>query len=657
MKNLGSYRLNNHWVAILLLLGVSCKTERRSTPNFTNGIGLTIIDPHSYANFKEIQTKHLSLELDINFKNKTIYGVARHTVINRKARKAIFDIHGPLIRKVTTGPKNQEKEVDFIIGKMDKDSILGQPLIVSISPETKYINIYYQTTQQCAAIEWINTKSKENPWMYTQGQAILARSWIPIQDAPSNRFTYDATVKVQPGLLALMSASNPKTSNKSGKYYFKMDKPIPSYLIALTAGNIVYHPYSDQCGIYAHPEIIDKAKEEFSALPKMIASIEQIFGPYAWGNYDVLVQHPSFPFGGMENPKLTFVSPSIVAGDKSLVSVIAHELAHSWSGNLVTNETWNDFWLNEGFTVYLEHRIMEALYGKAQSLLLSEIEMSELVEEMKTIKSSKHPEDAALCLNLKNRNPDDGMTSIAYVKGAYFLKTLEHKVGQKKMDAFLKDYFKAFQYTSISTKNFVKYLNEKLLLPNYVDFNLNEWIYQYDLPSNCFTEPSSLLQQVNYLANATNSGIDVFAPKQKFKWVEKKKRRRIIRKKVWYTEQLNPKIYNTQQWIIYLRQLNPTLTKRALDRIERYNHFSEANSELQFEWFMLNLKCNNWSIAPKIEKFLSATGRRKFVEPLFTLVLRDSNRLGWAKRVFDATKNNYHSVTQQAIHALFQKYH
>lgn len=655
MKNLGSFRLNNFCIAILFLVFTSCKTEKRTIPTPIDEIGVTIVDPHSYANFKEIQTKHLTLELDINFKNQTVYGVARHTVINRNARKAIFDIHGPLIRKVTTGPKNQEKEVDFVIGKMDKDSILGQPLIVSVSPETKYINIYYQTTKQCAAIEWINSKSKVNPWMYTQGQAILTRSWIPIQDAPSNRFTYDATVKVEPGLLALMSASNPKKSNTTGKYHFKMEKPIPSYLISLTAGNIVYHPYSDKCGVYSHPDKIDQAKEEFSALPKMIASIEQIFGPYSWGNYDVLVQHPSFPFGGMENPRLTFVSPSIVAGDKSLVSVIAHELAHSWSGNLVTNETWNDFWLNEGFTVYLEHRIMEAIYGKAQSLLLSEIEMSELIEEMKTIKSSKHPEDGALCLNLKNRNPDEGMTSIAYVKGAYFLKTLEHKVGRKKMDAFLKDYFSAFQYKSINTKNFVKYLNEKLLLPNYIDFNLNEWIYEHDLPSNCFTERSFLLQQMNGLADATNKGVDVFGPKQKFKWVEKKKRRRKIKKKVWYTEQLNPKIYNTQQWIMYLRKLNPTLTKRELNRIERYNQFSKANSELQFEWFMLNLKCNNWSVAPKIEKFLSLTGRRKYVEPLFTWILKDKNHFEWAKRVFNTTMNNYHSVTQQSINALFLK--
>ncbi|MFM7386943.1 MAG: M1 family aminopeptidase/hydrolase, partial [Bacteroidota bacterium] len=364
VKNLDSFRLSKGLLWILLSALCACKPENNPKATVTETIDVTTLDPHSYANFNEVKTRHLALELEVSFANQTIYGIARHEIINKNARKAIFDINGPLIQKVTTGPKGKEEEADFVIGKMDKDSVLGQPLIVTITPTTKYVNIYYKTGNRCDAVEWINPTGKKEAFLYTQGQAILTRTWIPIQDAPSNRITYDATVKVAPYLLALMSANNPTSLNPSGKYSFKMEHPIPSYLIALTVGDIRYHAYSKRCGVYAPAHLLSLARQEFNDLPKMISSVEKLYGPYAWGRYDIMVQHPSFPFGGMENPRLTFVNPSILAGDKSLVSVVAHELAHSLSGNLVTKETWNDFWLNEGFTVYLEHRIMEDLYGK-----------------------------------------------------------------------------------------------------------------------------------------------------------------------------------------------------------------------------------------------------------------------------------------------------
>lgn len=651
MKNLGSFPSSNWWLYWLLSLLFACKNEQNPRATLTETIDVTALDPHSYANFNEIQTKHLSLELDVSFANKTIYGIARHEVVNKNAKKAVFDINGPLIQKVTIGPKHQEVEVDFVIGKMDEDSVLGQPLIVSIQPSTKFINIYYKTGVRCDAVEWVNPESEKDAFLYTQGQAILTRSWIPLQDAPSNRITYDACVKVEPGLMALMSAENPTSIDSSGIYRFQMKYPIPSYLIALTVGDIQYHPYNERCGVYAPKNMILKAKNEFSELPKMMHAIEKHFGPYAWGKYDIMVQHPSFPFGGMENPCLTFLNPSIIAGDKSLVSVVAHELAHSWSGNLVTNETWNDFWLNEGVTVYLEHRIMEELFGSDYSEMLSEIEWSELQKEMIQIEQSQHPEDGALLLQLKNRNPDDGMTSVAYIKGAYFLKTLEHLVGRTKMDEFLTNYFKRYRFKSINTEKFVALLKETLLGSRYSNFNYQSWIYETGIPTNSYQKSSSLLEKMQSLADKTNRGIDIFAPQRKVRWIKKSLTSK-KQKKVVFTKRLNIQDFTTQQWIMYFRSLNAAVSAEKLQKINEYGSFSSSNSEVRFEWFLLNLRNRNWKIEPELKQFIQSTGRRKYILPLFSAIVKDKSRLDWAREVYSNARHNYHSVTRNSVEKL-----
>ena len=451
------------YIVSFILLLISCDSlhatkKGKQTPTSTKA------DVHSYANLTEIATKHLHLELDVNFENRTIYGVARHEMINKGADTAIFDINGLMIQKVTIGQKGSEEEADMFIDKMDKDSVLGQALMVPIKKDTRFVNIYYQTTERSDALDWLDTNltsSKTKPFLYTQGQAILTRTWIPLQDSPSNRITYSADVKVPSDLLAVMSAKNPTQKNKEGKYHFEMKKPIPAYLIALAVGDLAYHPFSKNSGVYSEPELLPSCAYEFDAIPKMINAAEKLYGPYQWEQYDILVLPYSFPFGGMENPMLTFANPTLLAGDKSLVSVIAHELAHSWSGNLVTNRTWNDFWLNEGFTVYFEQRIMESIYGKEVADILALIEFDELKDELKRIKASENPEDSKLHLALEGRNPDDGMTDIAYVKGAFFLKTLENEVGRTAFDAFLKKYFNTFQFKTVDTKQFVSFLKTR----------------------------------------------------------------------------------------------------------------------------------------------------------------------------------------------------
>jgi len=636
------------------LLFSSCNTRPKYIENQQTSND-TIIDEHSYANLNAIKTIHLELELDVNFQNKTIYGVARHEMVNNNASVAIFDTRNLLIQKVTTGKIDHEQEADFVIGEMDKDSILGQPLKVTVDPKTTQVNIYYQTTKGSEALDWLDTlstSSKTKPFLYTQGQAILTRTWIPLQDSPSNRFTYNAEVRVPKDLLALMSAENPKEKNDLGIYNFEMDQPIPSYLISLAVGDIAYHPFDATTGVYAEKELLDACKYEFVDLPKMMKAASYLYGDYQWKQYDLMVLPYSFPFGGMENPRLTFVNPTILAGDRSLVSVIAHELAHSWSGNLVTNNTWDDFWLNEGFTVYFEQRIMEVLYGKETADILAQLEFQEFQEEMKEILAGRHPEDSQLHLNLKGRNPDDGMTTIAYIKGAFFLKTLESKVGREKFDRFLKHYFKVFQFKTVSTAGFIAEMENNLLLPEKLNFDYDEWIFHNGLPKNSVIINSPRLKRMESLAKRFSAGENVFEPVVTYEWqkIKNSKKKKRIKK----VSKIKRDDFIVQEWQTFIRGLSDDISIEKLQYLDATLNFSTwGNSEVMAEWFVLNIHRENRIIRPAIEKFISKVGRRKYLLPIYKALINNPDDKVWAKKVFDNSKAYYHAVSRNSVAELF----
>ena len=602
---------NFYYLIFLVGLLMSCDQKTSAIVTSTEKLADSTFDDHSYSNLREIHTKHLDLELEVNFQNKTIYGVARHTMNNNNTDTAIFDINGLLIQKVTLGTKNHEKETDFVIGNMDKDSILGQPLLVTTKNKTQQINIYYQTTENSAALDWLDsnlTSSKTKPFLYTQGQAILTRTWIPIQDSPSNRITYSAKVSVPDDLIAVMSAKNEREKSSDGNYFFEMKKPIPSYLIALAVGDLSYQSLGPNTGFYCEPELAKACLFEFQDLPKMMQAAEKIYGKYQWEQYDLLVLPYSFPFGGMENPMLTFVNPTIITGDRSLTSVVAHELAHSWSGNLVTNRTWNDFWLNEGFTVYFEQRIMEELYGKDVSDILAAVEYYELQDELKTIAGSNNPEDSRLFLNLKGRNPDDGLTDIAYVKGSFFLKTLEQKVGRIKFDEFINTYFQKYAFKTISSAEFVAYLEKNLLSRNKIDFNHKEWIYKEGLPKNCLQIKSVRLDKMNELANKFAQGEAIFKPVityEKIRIKGRNKKNRIVNK-------LERKDFIVQEWQTFIRALPKSISKEKLKIIDNNLGFKNCgNSEIMMEWYTKALENNYTEINGEIEDFVTKVGAKK----------------------------------------------
>ncbi|MGJ8684529.1 MAG: M1 family metallopeptidase [Nonlabens sp.] len=600
-----------------ILTLISCQENKESKQENTKTY---LEESHSYAQPNDAVITHLNLDIDVDFDTQVISGVATYDIVNNSSSFIILDTKFLEIEEVTA----DGKEVGFYLGTMDES--LGQPLTIEIKEDTKKIAITYKTTAQTEALQWLTaqqTAEKTNPFLFTQGQAILTRTWIPIQDSPQIRITYDATVKVPSNLMAVMSAENPKEKNASGVYNFKMKQPIPAYLIALAVGDIEYKAISDRTGVYAEKSMLDKVHEEFSDMEKMVVAAEDLYGEYDWEQFDVIVLPPSFPFGGMENPRLTFATPTVIAGDKSLTSLVAHELAHSWSGNLVTNATWNDFWLNEGFTVYFEIRIMEALYGKERANMLALIGRQDLDDELEGMKET--PNDTKLKLDLKGRNPDDGMNSIAYDKGYLFLRTLEEKVGREKMDAFLKSYFNKNAFSTTNTEDFITYLNENLLEKNNITFNTEEWIYEPGVPdnaaiikSNAFTNVEKTLQSF-----IETNKIDVAA-----------------------TQNWTP-----QEWVHFVRNFPEDISVDQMQQLDdTFDFTNSTNSYITMVWYeqaiLNNYHGNN--VDAKIAEFLNTVGRRWYVTTLFNAFAK-ANRTDEALKIYKTARGNYHSVTANTV--------
>jgi leukotriene A-4 hydrolase/aminopeptidase len=611
---------------IPVLFALSCQ-QKASDKNAAPAI---VKDVHSFAEPEKAIVKHLDLELNVDFSTQLISGKASWAIENTSgATEIIFDSRQLQIQKVTLGVN--ETETTFTLG--DEVKYLGQPLRVKIDPSTTRVSIYYSASKDAAAIQWLNpqqTAGKKYPFLFTQSQAILARTWIPCQDSPGIRFTYTAKISVPKDLLAVMSAQNPQSKNAEGIYNFKQPNPIPSYLMALAIGDLEFKSIDGRTGVYAEPVTLSKAAYEFADMGKMVNLAEKIYGPYKWGRYDVIVLPPSFPFGGMENPMLTFLTPTLIAGDRSLVSVIAHELAHSWSGNLVTNSTWNDFWLNEGFTTYFERRIVEDVYGKDEAgmqELLGYSGLQELIKEM-----GKTNPDTKLKGNYEGRDPDEGVSDIAYEKGYSFLRTIEDAVGRKKFDIFLNEYFNAHAFRSVTSEVFLNDLETKLLkgdkvLKDKIDPNL--WVYQPGLPSNSpavgsvkFKALDTLLVKWAALANA-----DVFK-----------------------SAKLSS---NESLYLISHLPENTTIDQmKVLDQVFKFT--SSGNAEIQSAWYVLSIKKGYQPANKNIEAFLTTVGRRKFLMPLYKELVKTPEGKKWAKRIYVQARPNYHSVAYNTIDELLK---
>lgn len=615
--------------AAALVLAVSCgedpKKDEKPEP-------MTANDPHSFAKPEESVVRHLSWDATVDMGNERINAAATLLLENGPDAKAlILDSHGLEIEKVTL---EDGSEARWSLG--EAKPFMGQPLSIEITPEVKQVTVHYHTTQGAEALQWLapeQTADGSDPFLFTQSQAILARTWVPIQDSPGIRFTYDAKVKVPEGLMALMSAENPTELAPDGIYTFKMDQPVPAYLLALSVGNVEFRDLGPRSGVYAEPSLADAAANEFAELEQMIAAAEALYGPYAWERYDLIVLPPSFPFGGMENPRLTFATPTIIAGDRSLTSLVAHELAHSWSGNLVTNANWDDFWLNEGFTVYFEMRIMESLYGRSYSEMLASLAADDLNEEVKEFIANGQADDTKLKLMLTGRSPEDGMTAIPYDKGYLFLRSLEELVGREQFDAFLKEYFQSHAFETMTTEEFIEYMKVNLLVKNGIEPKpeiWEPWIYGTGLPENRPQPSSDRFAQVEAAAASFLSGTT--------------------------PAELKTSEYSSHEWLHFVRQMPADLSNEQMATLDEAFGFTRTgNSEVLFAWLKLSIQTDYAPGMERLKVFIGRVGRKKFTYPLYESLYKKSEEgKKLAKEYFSDFKNNYHPVTKNSVAELLR---
>ena len=569
-------------------------------------------DFHSYSQPDEAVVTHLNWNASVNFEDRIIRATAIYDIATSEtAERILLDCVDLTIEAVAV----DGKPVDWSMGP--EQDIIGQPLSIPVQPSSKRISIQYSSAPSAGALLWVEG---EQPFLFTQSQAILARTWIPCQDSPGIRFTYEAHVDVPVGTMALMSATNPTEQSADGHYDFQMDQPIPSYLLALAVGNVEFRSVGLHTGVYAVPELIDAAEYEFGEMEDLLVAAENLYGKYAWERYDLLVLPAAFPFGGMENPRLTFATPTIIAGDRSLVSLVAHELAHSWSGNLVTNSTWDDFWLNEGFTVYFEQRIMEAVYGREISEMLATLSYQGLVDEVDEIMDT-NPDDTHLKLHLQNRNPDDGMTAIAYDKGYFFLRLIEETVGRAEFDAFLKAYFTEHAFTVMDTDRFIDYLKTNLLnsTERLTAINLDAWIFGAGLPTNCPQVRSERIEMVDASLEAWEAGETTTKNLPWDQWVYQERYR----------------------FLSNLDDGTSALRLKELD--EAWEISNTGNNEVLFAWLEQSIRSHYEPSYGRLETFLIEVGRRKFLTPLYR-AMKETSQMNMALEIYKQARPNYHSV-------------
>ena len=595
-------------------------------------------DTHSFARPAEARVTHVALNLRADFTAKTLSGTATLTLdVSPGTRELVLDTKDLVIDRVT-----DEAGAALTYAFGDAEPIRGRPLRIALPQTGSRVTVHYRTAPSSAALQWLTpeqTAGKRQPYLFSQGQAILTRTWIPTQDSPGIRQTYRARIVVPPGLTAVMSAEQLTPEGvpvpEGRAFEFALDQPIPPYLIALAVGDIAFRPVGrdarGRTGVFAEPSVLDRAASEFAGLERMLEAAEALYGPYRWGRYDILVMPPSFPFGGMENPRLTFVSPTVLAGDRSLTSVAAHELAHSWSGNLVTNATWRDFWLNEGFTTYFENRIMEQLYGPERARMLQVIDRQELDEDLHRYAAT--PRATVLYADDAGRDPDASISSVPYGKGAAFLRMLERQVGRERFDAWLRSYFDRHAFGSMTTGQLVDDLRATLFGNDEAlerSLRIREWLFQPGLPANDVRPASPALDAAGAQARRFAEGTPP-ASLDTTEWV-------------------------TQQWQRFLSALPERMSTAQMSDLDRAFRLSErSNAEVLFLWLRIAIRHQYKPAYFSLERFLTSQGRRKFVEPLYEALARTPQGRAEAARIYKEARAAYHATTRQAVEALIEK--
>jgi aminopeptidase N len=589
-------------------------------------------DVHSYARPLEARVHHVALDLGVDFAAKRIGGTATLDIDRRpEAKEIILDDKGLEIESIADG---SGRPLDWKVGATDKN--LGSPLAIALRPDTKRIAIRYKSAPDAGALLWLTpeqTAGKKHPYVFSQGEAIENRSWIPTQDSPGIRQSWEAKISVDKPLTVVMSApraAEPVDAGNRRTFSFRMDHSVAPYMIAIAAGDLAFRPLGPRTGVWTEPAMLDAAAAELSDTETMVSAAEKLYGPYQWGRYDLLVLPPSFPLGGMENPTLTFLTPTFIAGDKSLVSLVAHELAHSWSGNLATNATWSDFWLNEGMTTYAQSRIVEELYGPrvaAQQISLGVDDLNKAIAE----NGGPTGPDTRLHIDARGRSPDDVSSNIAYEKGAAFLRTIEATVGRDRFDAYLKGWFERHMFQPVTSAIFLADLRQHLVKGDKAleqKLMLDQWVYQPGIPANMVKPDPKAFAEVDQAvaAFAGGSAPDTAA------WTR----------------------WNTDERLRFLNKLPRRLPTARLDSLNgAFGLNGTRNMEVRFAWLDLAVANRYDPALPSLEEFLLSNGRGKFVKPLIKALAADSS---WGRpiavRIYAKSRALYHPLVTRDLDIL-----
>lgn len=618
-------------IAALCLLGLSGCSQFEETsqpekaveqPSLANDVIEVGKDYHSFANPAEVLVQHISLDLTADFSLKQLIGVAKLTItrVDETATTLVLDTRGLVIEKVLANGQ----ELGFELAEPDAE--LGAALSITLPSDGNIIDVHYRTSEDASGVQWLTpaqTAGKKHPFLFTQAQAVHARSFIPLQDSPQVRVTYDAVIRTPEHLLAVMSAANDPDTERDGVYEFTMPQSVPSYLIALAIGDLQFKAMGQRTGVYAEPALLESAAAEFSDTESMLEVTEKTYGPYSWDRYDLLILPPSFPFGGMENPRLSFITPTVIAGDKSLVALIAHELAHSWSGNTVTNATWRDLWLNEGFTTYLTYRIMEMIFGTDRYKMEAVLGYQDLQADIASLPAN----DQILAIDLRGRNPDDVFSNIPYEKGALFLRELEQKVGRENFDKFLLDYFDEFAFKSITTDEFIAYL-ETTLLKDYAGAldksRIEQWIFAPGIPGGAPVPESDAF-----------SSVDNF----RTQWLEA----------TITANEIDTEQWTVHQWLYFLNNMPETLSEAQMVELDSAFGLTQSkNNEIAHSWLMMAVKNQYQPAYERLFDYLTSIGRNKLVRPLYRELSKTPDGKAFAKRAFEQAKPGYHPLTVKA---------
>ena len=589
-------------------------------------------EPNSYAQPTQVQVTHLDLDLRVDFPQRQLDGQATLKLDwkNPAATSLVLDTRDLKIARVEAlDADGSTRPLKYVLAPRDK--VLGSKLTITAPKHPPQVRIVYATSPDASGLQWLTpaqTADKKQPFMFSQSESIHARSWVPLQDSPAVRFSYDAHVTAPKDIRVVMSALNDANHPLDGDFSFDQPHPIPSYLLAIAAGDIAVKATGPRSAVYAEPSVVDKAAHEFEDTEKLIAATEKLYGPYAWGRYDILVLPPSFPYGGMENPNMTFATPTVLVGDKSLVSLVSHELAHSWSGNLVTAATWRDIWLNEGFTTYVQGRITEAVYGKTladEEAMLSARALEKDIGQMPANAQKLAPDPRGV-------GADDALSDVAYDKGSWFLRTLEQRFGRARFDAYIKAYFHHFAFQSITTEQMLGYMKPNLIdkYPGKMSWNeVKAWVYGTGIPKNAPLPDSPRFNAIDRERSAFLAGSLA-------------------------ADKLDASGWNTQEWMYFLDRLPDVAPLARLEQLDAAWHLTGTpNAEIGMRWYSHAIAAGDKAVWPAAAEHMTRIGRLYLTLPLYKAFASTPQGLAYAETVYARARAGYHPLTQQAVEAVF----